>query len=54
MYKLTVLNQFGKISVIRDDNLERLKVIAERMNKNGCSVEITQEVVLYRIVQMDN
>lgn len=53
MYKLTVLNQFGKISVIRDDNLERLKVIAERMNKNGCSVEITQEVVLYRIVQMD-
>lgn len=54
MYKLTVLNQFGKVCIMKDDSLERLKIVAERMNKNGCSVEITQEVVLYRIVQMDN
>lgn len=53
MYKLTVLNQFGKVCIMKDDSLERLKIVAERMNKNGSSVEITQEVVLYRIVQMD-
>ena len=54
MYKLTVLNQFGKISVIRDDNLERLKVIAKRLNKQGCEVEISVEKVLYRIVSLNN
>ena len=53
MYKLTVLNKYGKISVIKGDDLERLKIIAERMNKNGSSVEITQEIVLYRIIQMN-
>ncbi len=53
MYKLTVLNKYGKITVIKGDNLERLKVIAERMNKNGASVEISVETVVYRIVQMD-
>ena len=53
MYELTVLNKFGEISVIKGDDLERLKIIAERMNKNGASVEISQKVVLYRIVQMN-
>lgn len=53
MYKLTVLNRFGKMSVIRDDDLERLKLIAERMNKNGCDVEITKQEVLFRIVNMN-
>lgn len=52
MYKLTVLNKFGKISVITSDDLERLKTIAKRMNKNGASIEITKEVCVFRIVSM--
>lgn len=52
MYKLTVLNKFGKISVITSDDLERLKTIAKRMNKNECDIEITKEVCLFRIVSM--
>lgn len=50
MYKLTILNKFGQFSVIEDDDLDRLKLIATRMNKNGCDVEITKEVVLFRII----
>lgn len=52
MYKLTILNQFNQISIITDDDLERLKTIAKRMNKNGCSIEITKEVCVFRIVDM--
>lgn len=52
MYKLTILNKFNKVSVITSDDLERLKTIAKRMNKNGASVEITKEVVLYRNIQI--
>ena len=54
MYKLTILNKFGQFSVIEDEDLDRLKLIATRLNKNGCSVEITKEVVLFRIVNMVN
>lgn len=54
MYKLTILNKFGQFSVIEDEDLDRLKLIATRLNKNGCSVEITKEVVLFRIVNIDN
>ena len=53
MYKLVVINQFGESSVLKSDDLERLKVVAKRMNKNGCSVEITKEVVVYRVISLD-
>ena len=52
MYKLVIINRFGESNVITSNDLERLKTIAKRMNKNGASVEITKEVVLYRNVQM--
>lgn len=52
MYKLTIINRFGQLSIVTDDDLERLKTIAKRMNKNGCSIEITKEVCLFRIVSM--
>ena len=54
MYKLRILNKFGQYSEIVDDNLERLKLIATRMNGNGSNVEITKEEVLFRIVNMNN
>jgi hypothetical protein len=54
MYKLTILNEFGQFSVIEDEDLDRLKLIATRMNENGCSVEITKEVVLFRIVDIND
>ena len=53
MYKLTIINKFGVSSVIYNDDLERLKVIAKRLNANGCDVEITEEVVLFRIVDIN-
>lgn len=53
MYKLTVLNKFGKMSVLTSDNLEELKKVAKRLNANGSSVEITKEEVLYRVVSMN-
>ena len=53
MYKLTVLNKFGKISVLTSDNLEELKKVAKRLNANECDVEITMEKVLYRIVSLN-
>ena len=53
MYKLTVLNKFGKISVLTSDNLEELKKVAKRLNANECDVEITTEKVLYRIVSLN-
>ena len=54
MYKLTIINKFGVSSVIYNDNLERLKVVAKRLNKQGCDVEISVEKVLYRIVSLNN
>ena len=53
MYKLTIINKFGVSSVIYNDDLERLKVVAKRLNKQGCDVEITEEVVLFRIVDIN-
>lgn len=53
MYKLTIINKFGVSSVIYNDDLERLKVVAKRMNKNGCDCEITQEICLFRIVSLN-
>jgi hypothetical protein len=53
MYKLTVLNKFGKISVMTSDNLEELKKVAKRLNANECDVEITKEEVLYRVVSLN-
>ena len=54
MYKLTVLNQYGKLSILTSDNLEELKRVAKRLNKQGCDIEITitRTEVLYRIVNM--
>lgn len=54
MYKLTVLNRFGKLSVMTSDNLEELKKVAKRLNKQGCDIEITvtRTEVLYRVVNM--
>ena len=54
MYKLTIINKFGVSSVIYNDNLERLKVVAKRLNKQGCDVEISTETVLYRVVSLNN
>ena len=54
MYKLTIINKFGVSSVIYNDDLERLKVVAKRLNKQGCDVEISVEKVLYRIVSLNN
>ena len=53
MYKLTIINKFGVSSVIYNDDLERLKVVAKRLNKQGCDVEISVEKVLYRIVSLN-
>jgi hypothetical protein len=53
MYKLTIINKFGVSSVIYNDDLERLKVVAKRLNKQGCDVEITQEVTLFRVVSLN-
>ena len=53
MYKLTILNKFGQFSVIEDTDLERLKLIATRMNKNGCDVEITKEITLFRVISLN-
>ena len=53
MYKLTIINKFGVSSVIYNDDLERLKVVAKRLNKQGCDVEITEEVVLFRIIDIN-
>lgn len=54
MYKLTIINKFGVSSVIYNDDLERLKVVAKRLNKQGCDVEISTETVLYRVVSLNN
>ena len=53
MYKLTIINQFGKVSILNGEDLDRLKLIAQRLNSQGCSVEITQEVVVYRNIQIN-
>ena len=53
MYKLSVINRFGQVSILKSDDLERLKVVAKRLNANGCDVEITEEVVLFRIVDIN-
>lgn len=54
MYKLSVINRFGQVSILKSDDLERLKVVAKRLNKQGCDVEISVEKVLYRIVSLNN
>ena len=53
MFKLTIINKFGVSSVIYNDDLERLKVVAKRLNKQGCDVEITQEVTLFRVISLN-
>ena len=53
MYKLTIINKFGVSSVIYNDDLKRLKVVAKRLNKQGCDVEITQEITLFRVVSLN-
>ena len=54
MYEMVIVNQFGKVSVIKSYNLEELKKVAQRLNGNGCDVEIIEKKVIYRIVQMNN
>lgn len=54
MYKLSVINRFGQVSILKSDDLERLKVVAKRLNKQGCDVEISTETVLYRVVSLNN
>ena len=53
MYKLSVINRFGEVSILKSDDLEWLKVVAKRLNKQGCDVEISTETVLYRIVSLN-
>lgn len=54
MYEMVIVNQFGKVSVIKSYDLEELKKVAQRLNSNGCDVEIIEKKVVYRIVQMNN
>lgn len=54
MYEMVIVNQFGKVSVIKSYDLEELKKVAQRLNGNGCDVEIIEKRVVYRIVQMNN
>ena len=49
MYEMVIVNQFGKVSVIKSYNLEELKKVAQRLNSNGCDVEIIEKKVIYRI-----
>ena len=53
VYKLVIINKFGVTTEIKGDDLERLKIVAKRLNANGCDVEITREVVLFRIVDIN-
>ena len=53
MYKLSVINRFGQVSILKSDDLERLKVVAKRLNKQGCDVEISTEVTLFRVVSLN-
>ena len=53
MYKLVVINRFGVATEIRGNDLERLKIIAKRMNENGADVEIVEEVSRFRIVSIN-
>ena len=53
MYKLIIINKFGVSSVIYNDDLERLKVVDKRLNKQGFDVEISTEVTLFRVVSLN-
>ena len=53
MYELIIKNVTGAYSKIESDDLERLKTVAKRLNANGCSVEIIEKVVRFRIVQVN-
>ena len=53
MYKLTIINQFGKVSILNGEDLDRLKLIAQRLNSQGCNVEITQALVVSRNIQIN-
>lgn len=53
MYELIIRNQTGVYSKITGDDLDRLKVIATRLNSNGCDVEIIEKKVVFRLVQIE-
>ena len=46
MYEMVIVNQFGKVSVIKSYDLEELKKVAQRLNSNGCDVEIIEKKVI--------
>ena len=56
MYEMVIINRFGKLSIMRGDNLEELKKVAKRLNEKGCDIEIIETVrkVLYRRVSLNN
>ena len=54
MYEMVIINRFGKLSVMRGDNLEELKKVAKKLNEKGCDVEISKRVVMYRRVKINN
>ena len=54
MYEMVIINRFGKLSIMRGDNLEELKKVAKRLNEKGCDVEISKRVVMYRRVKINN
>lgn len=55
MYEMVIINRFGKLSVMRGDNLEELKKVAKRLNEKGCDIEITKVIrkVMYRRVSLN-
>lgn len=54
MYELVIKNQDGIFSKITSDDLNRLKVVAKRLNSNGCDVEIIEKRVVFRIVNVED
>ena len=51
--KLIPISEKKTLILIKED-LEELKKVAQRLNSNGCDVEIIEKKVIYRIVQMNN
>lgn len=52
MYKLVAVYKNGGYIELKSNNLEGLKKTAKEYNKQGCSVEITQEICVFRIVNV--
>ena len=52
-YNTMIKNYIAVVKQLNGEDLDRLKLIAQRLNSQGCSVEITQEIVVYRNIQIN-